>query len=158
MIAHRCASMLLFSRLSYPPRLLSPFRSSHSSLLHRSSPSSSLRIGLCWVDQPRRRRTRAFGTTSAVAQDRNGAETFFAEEGVSWASLGVSDRLTSALSTVGIVRPSLVQVLMRCCALSFRFKTDVLHVVYENTRGSRFKVLIVAISTFARNLKYANIE
>lgn len=111
MIVHRCASMLHFSRLSSPPRLLSPFKSFYSSLLDRSSsaPSSSLRIGLYWLDSPRRRRTRAFGTASAASQDRNGAETFFADQGVSWASLGVSDRLTRALSTVGIERPSLVQ-------------------------------------------------
>lgn len=112
MIVHRCAAMLHFSRLSSPPRLLSPFKSFYSSLLDRSSSSSpsSLRIGLYWLDSPRRRRTRAFGTASAAAQDQNGAETFFAEQGVSWASLGVSDRLTRALSTVGIERPSLVQV------------------------------------------------
>ena len=115
MIVYRSASMLICSRLSSPPpRLLSISKSCYLSLLldrsSSSSPSSSLRIGLFWLDQPRRRRARAFGTASAAAQYRNGAETFFAEEGVSWASLGVSDRLTRALSTVGIERPSLVQV------------------------------------------------
>lgn len=37
--------------------------------------------------------------------------TFFAGDGVSWKSLGVSDELSSALSNVSMQGPSLVQVL-----------------------------------------------
>ncbi|KAK9276696.1 hypothetical protein L1049_006232 [Liquidambar formosana] len=117
MIINRYASMLHFCKASAPPTLLSHFKYSSSSLFHfptssLCSSSSPLRIRLFWLDQPHRTRTRGFGSSAAFpvpVEDRKGSDTFLAEESVSWASLGVSDRLSRALSNVGIERPSLVQ-------------------------------------------------
>lgn len=54
---------------------------------------------------------RAFATaTAAAAGNGSDADTFLAEESVSWASLGISDSISHALSNVGLHRPSLVQV------------------------------------------------
>lgn len=139
MIAYRCASMLQFSRLSFPPGLLSPIRSCYSSLnVSFSSAAPSLRIGVYCVGSARRRQTRAFGAASAAAQFRNGAETFFAEESVSWASLGVSDRLARALSTVGIVRPSLVQVALTALFLFILCFSNCFQSYVENRRSVLF--------------------
>lgn len=62
-------------------------------------------------------RPRALATAAAEADDAgaggNGdGDGFFSEESTSWESLGVSDRLASALHGAGLARPSLVQV--RC--------------------------------------------
>ncbi|WVZ02919.1 hypothetical protein V8G54_023725 [Vigna mungo] len=43
------------------------------------------------------------------SQASNGRDTFFAEENVSWTSLGLSDIISRALSDIGLNRPSLVQ-------------------------------------------------
>lgn len=62
--------------------------------------------------QPQCCRIRAFGSAVSAAKvaDTNQNETFFAEESVSWTSLGVSDSLCRALSSIGLHRPSLIQV------------------------------------------------
>ncbi|KAL6655942.1 hypothetical protein ACP70R_006768 [Stipagrostis hirtigluma subsp. patula] len=57
-------------------------------------------------------RPRALATAGAAEADDAGAgsgDSFFAEESTSWTSLGVSDRLASALRGAGLERPSLVQ-------------------------------------------------
>lgn len=67
---------------------------------------------------------RGYCTTSAIAGSSEDSSisvssksatspisTFFAGDGVSWKSLGVSDDLSSALSNVSLQGPSLVQVL-----------------------------------------------
>ncbi|CAN6195804.1 unnamed protein product [Urochloa humidicola] len=56
-------------------------------------------------------RPRALATAAAEADDTGvgSGDGFFAEESTSWGSLGVSDRLTSALRGAGLARPSLVQ-------------------------------------------------
>ncbi|GER32314.1 DEAD-box ATP-dependent RNA helicase [Striga asiatica] len=51
---------------------------------------------------------RAFGTAAAAGNGKD-ADTFLAEESVSWTSLGVSDSISTALSKLGLHRPSLVQ-------------------------------------------------
>ncbi|KAI8522595.1 hypothetical protein RHMOL_Rhmol13G0008300 [Rhododendron molle] len=51
-----------------------------------------------------------FQAAAEVGDKRGATDTFFAEESVSWTSLGVSDRLSRALNNVGLGRPSLVQV------------------------------------------------
>ncbi|ESW25670.1 hypothetical protein PHAVU_003G055400 [Phaseolus vulgaris] len=61
---------------------------------------------------PRQTQARTF--VSAVAsssspQGSNGRDTFFAEQNVSWASLGLSDTISRALADIGLNRPSLVQ-------------------------------------------------
>jgi hypothetical protein len=55
---------------------------------------------------------RALTTAAAEAGDTGAGsgDGFFAEESTSWKSLGVSDRLASALRGYGLARPSLVQV------------------------------------------------
>lgn len=66
-------------------------------------------------------RARAFGTAAETVEE--GAEKnssyFFAEEGVSWKSLGISDRLCRALSNASLYKPSLVQVRLASCLASF---------------------------------------
>ncbi|CAL5074482.1 unnamed protein product [Urochloa decumbens] len=56
-------------------------------------------------------RPRSLATAAAEADDTGAGSGngFFAEESTSWGSLGVSDRLASALRGVGLARPSLVQ-------------------------------------------------
>nr|AKF43357.1 DEA(D/H)-box RNA helicase family protein [Geranium incanum] len=104
MILHRSVSVLHFCR----PKLLSHFKHSFSSLVGDASllsPAAGLRL-----NQPRLRHVRAFGTAwAASAPKQTENDTFFAEEGVSWASIGVSDKVARALSDAGVERPSLVQ-------------------------------------------------
>lgn len=106
--------MLQFYSSLATPKLLSHF--GHCSLLSTSSPSSlssSPRIRLIWLNQSYSRRTRAF-CSAAVADSvpkKTGSDTFFAEDNVSWKSLGLSDRVSQALFNAGFNRPSLVQVL-----------------------------------------------
>nr|KAJ0188288.1 hypothetical protein LSAT_V11C900471310 [Lactuca sativa] len=54
-----------------------------------------------------RGRIRTFAT--AVTVNEKESDTFFADDTVSWSSLGVVDRLSQALSKIGLNRPSLVQ-------------------------------------------------
>ncbi|RCV11550.1 hypothetical protein SETIT_2G194600v2 [Setaria italica] len=56
-------------------------------------------------------RPRSLSTAAAEADDTGAGsgDGFFAEESTSWGSLGVSDRLASALRGAGLARPSLVQ-------------------------------------------------
>ncbi|CAI0412369.1 unnamed protein product [Linum tenue] len=58
-----------------------------------------------------RRGVRSLATAAAVstAANRGGVETFFADEGVSWTALGLSDTISQALSSAGFNRQSLVQ-------------------------------------------------
>ncbi|KAI7999105.1 DEAD-box ATP-dependent RNA helicase 22 [Camellia lanceoleosa] len=112
-----CVSMLHFRRLSSPRRLLLPL--THFSQSSSSSFSSSRKVRLCWLNQPCRSRIRSLGTATAVAEsaDKNGTDTFFAQESISWNSLGVSNRLSEALSNIGLDRPSLVQASCIPCIL-----------------------------------------
>jgi len=48
--------------------------------------------------------------SSSSSQASNARDTFFAEQNVSWTSLGLSDTISKALSDIGLNRPSLVQV------------------------------------------------
>ncbi|KAK3038654.1 hypothetical protein RJ639_027317 [Escallonia herrerae] len=105
MILQRSVAVLSLCRLSSPPKLLTPFK------LPSQSSSSSLLVTFSRLDRPRGSRIRAFATAAATAtvSDRNGGDTFFADDTISWASLGVSDRLSRALCNIGLDRPSLVQ-------------------------------------------------
>ena len=75
---------------------------------------SFLRSRLSFSITPCSFKTRSLGTAAAgvatAAGNKSGSETFFAEENVSWASLGVSDLVARALSDIGLHRASLVQV------------------------------------------------
>ncbi|KAL6983617.1 hypothetical protein U1Q18_017000 [Sarracenia purpurea var. burkii] len=125
-LQQRCVTMLLFSRLSSPPRLLSPiWHFSPSSSFFSASSSSSSSSSSCSPRtrlryQPCRSRIRSFGTATAAAEvaDKKGSDTFLAEESVSWTSIGVSDRLSRALSNIGLDRPSMIQASCIPCILS----------------------------------------
>ncbi|KAL3840987.1 hypothetical protein ACJIZ3_025578 [Penstemon smallii] len=110
MVVLRSISMLnTWKTCSYSPnpKMLSLFANTHSDSVLLKTLSFSY---LSNSRSLRTRKIRAFGTTSAaVARNGSNAETFLAEESVSWASLGVSDTLSRALSTIGLHRPSLVQ-------------------------------------------------
>ncbi|VAI32142.1 unnamed protein product [Triticum turgidum subsp. durum] len=66
---------------------------------------------------------RSLATSAAAEADNTsvGTDGFFAEDSTSWKSLGISDRLASALHGTGLERPSLVQVTLvaprRCRSL-----------------------------------------
>ena len=126
MLLNRSASLLYLHKLSPPPtKFFSHFKHSYSLLLLSNSspspspplpllpsyPSFSLpRVSFFCLNPPRQRQARPFATAAADAAERKGTDTFFADEDVSWASLGVSDKLSRALYSAGIDRPSLVQV------------------------------------------------
>uniref|UniRef100_A0A1D1Z3G9 ATP-dependent RNA helicase n=1 Tax=Anthurium amnicola TaxID=1678845 RepID=A0A1D1Z3G9_9ARAE len=78
-----------------------------------SPPSSSSASSLCSrlkATPASGRATRPFSTAvAAVEQEGAGGSTFHAEEGVTWRSLGISDRISRALSSVSLDRPSLIQ-------------------------------------------------
>ncbi|XP_030449572.1 DEAD-box ATP-dependent RNA helicase 22 [Syzygium oleosum] len=110
MLLHRSTLILHLHKLPPPPHhlLAAQFNLSRSSSLFRSfsPPSSPRRSPSLWLIGPRHSRARS---SAAAASAGDGGETFYAGEGVSWKSLGVSDRLSRALSDAGIGRPSLVQ-------------------------------------------------
>lgn len=87
-------------RLLFPAKL--PFFSSpaaHSAAGHRlSSPPARTLAAAAGVAPPG-------GEVKGSSPD-----TFLAQDGVSWKSLGVSEQLSLALSSAGLDRPSLVQV------------------------------------------------
>ncbi|KAM3202998.1 DEAD-box ATP-dependent RNA helicase 22 isoform X1 [Capsicum annuum] len=85
MILHQSISICKLWRLSAPPKI--------------------------FLFKPQCSRIRAFGSAVSAAKVAvtNVNETFFAEENVSWNSLGVSESLSRALSSIGLHRPSLIQ-------------------------------------------------
>lgn len=111
--------MLQLWKFSGHPTFISPLRPSifpfFFSPLHLSpaivGSSRSLLKKPTIILQP----AKAFATATAAAIDannRNGSsnsETFFANDAVSWASLGVSEKLYGSLSDGGFPRPSLIQ-------------------------------------------------
>lgn len=110
MLLYRSASALHLERLALSSKLLFSFKNSNFLV-----PSScSFRIGLVSLRQPCSKQSRAVGTIAASAAtnaaDGIGRDTFYAAEGVSWTSLGVSDNVSRALISAGIQRPSLIQV------------------------------------------------
>lgn len=119
MLLYRSASLLHPYELLSPPKLLYQFKHAHSFLSTTSRPSSSLHF---WLNPSRHRPARAFAT--AAVAERKGTDTFYADDDVSWTSLGVSERLSRALYNAGIDRPSLTQVLPRhihsCVELSLK--------------------------------------
>lgn len=113
---------------SSSPKFLSQLRHSYSVL---SNPSSPIRISLIWLNQPRR-----FGTAAA-----KGGDTFFAEENVSWTSLGLSDKVSQALFNAGLGQPSLVQA---ACIPSILSGKDVI-VAAETGSGKTHSFLVPLI-------------
>ena len=105
--------MLQLWKFSGYPTLLSP-------LFLPSLPLSAARVGSLRpvFQRPiiliQAAKSSATATTTAAAEAvdaSNNSDTFFANEGVSWGSLGVSEKLSQSLCNAGFLRPSLIQVL-----------------------------------------------
>ncbi|KAL6187106.1 hypothetical protein ACLB2K_043221 [Fragaria x ananassa] len=128
MMLHRLTATTMFLSSS-PPKLLSQLRHSYSVL---SNPSSPARISLIWLNHPRR-----FATAAAA----KGGDTFFAEENVSWTSLGLSDKVSQALFNAGLGQPSLVQA---ACIPSVLSGKDVI-VAAETGSGKTHSFLVPII-------------
>ncbi|KAH6770737.1 RNA helicase family protein [Perilla frutescens var. hirtella] len=100
MLLQRSISLLNTCRVSLNyPRIFS-FSATNLSLLSLSSVSNYRPL--------KAHKLRTFAT-NATAESGSDADTFLAEETVSWASLGVSDSISRSLCNVGLRRPSLVQ-------------------------------------------------
>ncbi|XP_062159856.1 DEAD-box ATP-dependent RNA helicase 22 isoform X1 [Alnus glutinosa] len=138
MLLYRSASLLHPYELLSPPKLLSQFKHAHSFLSNPSRPSSSLHF---WLKPPRRRPARAFAT--AAVAERKGTDTFYADEDVSWTSLGVSERLSRALYNAGIDRPSLTQA---ACVPAILSRKDVV-VAAETGSGKTHGYLVPLIDS-----------
>ncbi|KAL6571762.1 hypothetical protein OROHE_002631 [Orobanche hederae] len=109
MLVQRSISVLNTCKTSLyrHPKIFSLFTSNHS-LASLSALSFSTRINSI---QLKTHKSRVFGTAAVTSAAGNvsDADTFLAEDSVSWASLGVSDSISSALCRVGLHRPSLIQ-------------------------------------------------
>lgn len=107
---------------------LSP-RASHSVRTLFFAPRPPLRPPNCrtslsfpWSELTPLATAKAFASAAADVAEESSAESadksggygngsyFFAGDGVSWNSLGISDRLSRALSTSSLLKPSLIQV------------------------------------------------
>ncbi|KAL0538966.1 hypothetical protein IC582_023138 [Cucumis melo] len=142
MLLYRSVSALHLERLKLSSKLL--FSLKNSNLLVPSS--CSIRIGLVCLKQPCSRQSRAVGTVAAsaasTAADGIGKDTFYAAEGVSWTSLGVSDTVSRALGSVGMQRPSLIQA---ACVPSIMSGNDVV-IAAETGSGKTHGYLVPLIN------------
>ncbi|XP_023549678.1 DEAD-box ATP-dependent RNA helicase 22 [Cucurbita pepo subsp. pepo] len=142
MLLYRSASALYLERLASSSKLLFSFK--NSNLLVPSS--CSIRIGLVCLRQPCSKQSRAVGTVAASAAtpvaDGIGRDTFYAAEGVSWTSLGVSDNVSRALVSAGIQRPSLIQA---ACVPSIMSGNDVV-IAAETGSGKTHGYLVPLIN------------
>ncbi|XP_047322804.1 DEAD-box ATP-dependent RNA helicase 22 [Impatiens glandulifera] len=93
-----------------------------------------------------RRTLRRLGT-AATLKVNGSNDTFFAEEGISWTSLGLSDRLSRALSNVGLEKPSLVQA---SCIPSILSGVDVV-VAAETGSGKTHGYLVPLMEKLCNN-------
>lgn len=107
MILCRSALMLHLQTPSIGYQVLFQFKHAYSSFLCNST---SHGIHFFSLTRLRQRQSRTFGTAVAAVTETKGRDTFFAEENISWNSLGLSDTISQALSNIGLERPSLVQV------------------------------------------------
>lgn len=109
-------------RLLSPPKIISKVKTSRS-FLSSSSPSSCYPVRLCLfqLNQSNGRLFRGYATAAVAAEKKGSDDTFFADDTVSWKSLGLSDRLASALENSGFGRPSIVQVPFNLIALNIIF-------------------------------------
>ncbi|XP_038892424.1 DEAD-box ATP-dependent RNA helicase 22 [Benincasa hispida] len=142
MLLYRSASVLHLERLALSSKLL--FSLKNYNLLVPNS--CSIRIGLVCLRQPCSRQSRAVGTVAAsaasTAADGIGKDTFYAAEGVSWTSLGVSDNVSRALVSAGMQRPSLIQA---ACVPSIMSGNDVV-IAAETGSGKTHGYLVPLIN------------
>ncbi|KAH0942892.1 hypothetical protein HID58_002529 [Brassica napus] len=104
MILSRSVSVLHSCRISSAPKLISHKLKVSFPLAYGSSALISLnRSESRWV------RVFASATETETEVERKGNDTFFADQAVSWKSLGLSDKVSVALRDSGFGRPSLTQ-------------------------------------------------
>ncbi|PIN13158.1 putative ATP-dependent RNA helicase FAL1, involved in rRNA maturation, DEAD-box superfamily [Handroanthus impetiginosus] len=147
MLLQRSTSMLNICKTSfYSPKIFSFLPNNHY-LVPLSTLSFSTLSNSCSL---KTHKIRAFGTKIAAAAARDGseAETFLAEESVSWTSLGVSDSISRALCNVGLHRPSLVQA---ACIPTILAGGDVV-VAAETGSGKTHGYLVPLIHKFCSTL------
>ncbi|KAF8087025.1 hypothetical protein N665_0602s0008 [Sinapis alba] len=113
MILSRSVSVLHSCGVSSAPKLISHKLKVSFPLAHASSALISLnRYEGKWV--------RVFASATENEVDRNGNDTFFADQAVSWKSLGLSDKVSVALRDSSFGRPSLTQAVCIPSILSGR--------------------------------------
>ncbi|KAL1828766.1 DEAD-box ATP-dependent RNA helicase 22 [Daucus carota subsp. sativus] len=135
----------LTSFSSSAPKFILPIKQISTISSFSTSSSSSLVLTLSGST---RRRVRVFSTATAAAEDG----TFFAEKNVSWVSLGISDRLSQALCSIGLDRPSLVQA---ACIPFIKSKNDVV-VAAETGSGKTHGYLVPLIDKLCTALENSN--
>ncbi|KAL1202633.1 DEAD-box ATP-dependent RNA helicase 22 [Cardamine amara subsp. amara] len=105
MILSRSVSVFHLCGVSSAPKLLSQRFKVSFALAYGSSASFRLislnRSGGKWV--------RGYTSTTEAEVEKKGNDTFFADNSVSWKSLGLSDKISVALRDSGFDRPSLTQ-------------------------------------------------
>lgn len=142
MLLYRSASALHLERLASSSKLLFSFKNSNLSVPN----SCCIRIGVVCLRQPCSKQSRAVGTVAVSAAsssaDGIGRDTFYAAEGVSWTSLGVSDNVSRALVSAGMQRPSLIQA---ACVPSIMSENDVV-IAAETGSGKTHGYLVPLIN------------
>ncbi|XP_073141844.1 DEAD-box ATP-dependent RNA helicase 22 isoform X2 [Henckelia pumila] len=139
MVTQRSLSMLYGCATSPPPRFPKHIHSFISlarlsfPVLNNFSAVKALRV-------------RVLAT--AASRNRAEADTFLAEEHVSWASLGVSDGIARALINLGLHRPSWVQA---ACIPTILAGADVV-VAAETGSGKTHGYLVPLIDRLCRNM------
>lgn len=107
MILSRSVSVLHLCGVSSAPKLLSHKFKVSFALASAASVSFRL-VSLNRADDGKW--VRAFASATEAEVERKGNDTFFADNSVSWKSLGLSDKISVALRDSGFDRPSLTQV------------------------------------------------
>ncbi|KAI4314277.1 hypothetical protein L6164_027202 [Bauhinia variegata] len=138
MILCRSALMLHLQTPSIGSQVLFQFKHAYSSFLCNST---SHGIRFFSLTRLRQRQSRTFGTAVAAVTETKGRDTFFAEENISWNSLGLSDTISQALSNIGLERPSLVQASSIPCVLSGK---DIV-IAAETGSGKTYSYLVPLI-------------
>lgn len=101
--------------------------------LHNSSSRSAVRF-----------QHRALCTACELDQVNVSEEGYFlAEEGISWKSLGISEKVSRALSDTGLQRPSFVQVLYTNCSMKGAHFLPLFAMVKHSPVAIGVKIVIV---------------
>ncbi|XP_010414613.1 PREDICTED: DEAD-box ATP-dependent RNA helicase 22 [Camelina sativa] len=146
MILSRSVSVLHLYGVSSsaPSKLLSQKFKVSFALAYGSSVSSRLsslnRSDGKWV--------RGFASTTEAQVEKKGNDTFFADQTVSWKSLGLSDKVSVALQDSGFGRPSLTQAV---CIPSILSGKDVI-VAAETGSGKTHGYLAPIIDRLTNNV------
>ncbi|XP_026381772.1 DEAD-box ATP-dependent RNA helicase 22-like isoform X1 [Papaver somniferum] len=139
-ILHSCSRLSAYTSSSSSSSFLSPIK-----------PSSVQ--SLIWL-KPSRRRIRAYATSSLasvedvdVKRRNDNSTSFFADDSISWTSLGVSEQLSNALHSIGLQKPSLIQA---ACIPSIHSGNDVV-VAAETGSGKTHGYLVPLINNLLKS-------